>query len=300
MSNNPYAQQPSSSQGGQVYTESNRNPWTGGAHTTNQDNAGAYKSYVEAYPDLMADYEQNWAGQGMSLEDYGSMHYYGKGQNEGRELGGSSTNNQAPAAAQPPQSSGGGGGGGGGGGSQNDMIAEMQRQEQAALDAEAERKAGIEKNNAHINSQFDARAPAYDQYANDLYQHNMTSYDDSANKARNQMDFAMARTGNVGGSVEADTQGNLEGMYQEGLTNLKSGSRDAANSLKGKDDAQRNNLLQQSASGSYNPNARSSQPTFADTSMTSMSAGVGNQFQSLLGGIGGASKQKNPFSYGGY
>ena len=295
MSNNPYAQQPSSSQGGQVYTESNRNPWTGGIHNPNQENAAAYKAYVEAYPDLMADYEQNWAGQGMSLEDYGSMHYYGKGQNEGRELG--STNNQAPGAAQPPPQSS-GGGGGGGGSSSSSVVKELQRQEDAAQAAEDARKAEIEKNNAHINSQFDARDPAYDQYANDLYDHNLTTYNESADKARNQTDFAMARTGNTGGSVEADTQGSLESLYQDGLSNLKSGSRDASNSLRASDNAQRNALLGQSAAGTYNMNARSSQPSFADTSMTSMSAGVGNQFQSILGGIGGASKNKNPWGYG--
>ena len=99
MSNNPYAQQPSSSQGGQVYTESNRNPWTGGIHNHNQENAAAYKAYVEAYPDLMADYEQNWAGKGVTMSEYGQMHYEGAGQAEGRQLGGAS--------------SGGGGAGGG-------------------------------------------------------------------------------------------------------------------------------------------------------------------------------------------
>jgi len=236
------------------------------------------------YPDLMADYEKNWAGRGVSIEDYGSMHYYGSGKDEGRQLGG-----PAPAPS---------GGGGGGGSSQNAMIQEMQRQEQAAKAAEDARKAEIEKNNAHINAQFDAREGAYDQYADDLYKHNLATYDESANKARRETDFALARTGNTGGSVEADTQGSLESLYQDGLTNLKSGSRDAANSLRAKDNQQRNALLSQSASGTYNMNARSSQPTFADTSMTSMSAGVGNQFQSLLGGIGGASKKNNPFGYG--
>ena len=80
--------------------------------------------------------------------------------------------------------------------------------------------------------------------------------------------------------------------------NLRSGSQDASNSVRAQDNQQRNALLQQSATGSYNPNLRSSQPTFADTSMTNMSAGVGNQFQSLLGSIGGASKKTNPFGYG--
>ncbi len=241
-----------------------------------------YENYVMSNADLMADYNQNWAGQGMSAAEYGNMHYYGSGQEEGRSLTG---------APPPRASSGGGGGGGGGGGAAagpDPMVAEMERQEAARVAAEAARVAEMDKNNASINQMFDARAPAYDQYADDLYAHNMESYDTNADKARDQTKFAMARTGNVGGSVDADTSGNLERMYQEGLGNLKSGSRDAANTLKGKDDQQRNSMLQQSASGTYNPRLRSSQPAAMDTSMTSMNAGVGNQFQSLLGGIGGA------------
>ncbi len=242
-----------------------------------------YENYVMSNADLMADYNQNWAGQGMSAAEYGNMHYYGSGQSEGRSLTG--------APAPKASSRGGGGGGGGGGGAAagpDPMVAEMERQEAARVAAEAARVAEMDKNNASINQMFDARAPSYDQYADDLYSHNMESYDTNADKARDQTKFAMARTGNVGGSVDADTSGNLEQMYQEGLLNLKSGSRDAANSLKAKDDQQRNSMLQQSASGTYNPRLRSSQPAAMDTSMTTMNAGVGNQFQSLLGGIGGA------------
>ena len=205
--------------------------------------------------------------------------------------------NSAPAAPPPPTMApapppgGGGGGGGGGAPAVDPMVAEMQRQEEAAKAAEAAAKAEREGNNASINQMFDDRAPAYEQYANDLYSHNMESYDTNADKARNQAKFAMARTGNVGGSVDADMSGNMEKMYQEGLLNLKSGSRDAANTLKAGDDQQRNSMLQQSASGTYDPRLRSSQPAAMDTSMTTMNAGVGNQFQSLLGGIGGASNR---------
>jgi len=294
---------PSYHQGGSMYTESNRNPWTGGIHNTNQANAAQYDAYVMNNPDLMQDYQNNWASSGMSMTDYGSMHYYGKGKKDGRELPGASSNNQSAGPAPRPPSGGGGGGGGSSGAAaaakaQDNMIKEMQRQEAEAKAAEEARKAEIEKNNASINAMFDEREGDYTQYADDLFEHNRQSYDESANDARRQTKFATARTGNVGGSVDADTQGSLERMYQDGLTNLRSGSQDAANSVRAQDNQQRNALLQQSATGSYNPNLKSSQPTFADTSMTNMSAGVGNQFQSLLGGIGGASKQNNPWGYG--
>jgi len=272
------------------------------------DNAAQYNAYVMNNEDLLQDYENNWASTGMSMTDYGSMHYYGKGQKEGRQLG-PATNAQTSApkptssGGRAPSSGGGGGGGGGGGAAsakqaEDAMVKEMQRQEAEAKKAEEKRQKEIERNNNRINKQFDKREGDYERYADDLYNYNRDSYDKSAEEARRQTKFATARTGNVGGSVDADTQGALESMYQEGLMNLRSGSQDAANSVRAQDNQQRNALLQQSAAGTYDSKLKSSQPTFADTSMTNMSAGVGNQFQSLLGGIGGASKQNNPWGYG--
>ncbi len=34
-----------------------------------------FASYAQRYPDLQKDYEQNWAGKGVSLTEYGAMHY---------------------------------------------------------------------------------------------------------------------------------------------------------------------------------------------------------------------------------
>ena len=239
-----------------------------------------------------------WVPSGGGSRPYDPFDSSTWGQNHGGVTGGGGNTqgmNPAapppPGAAPPPPPGYGGGGGGGGAPAVDPMVAEMMRQEEAAKAAEAAAKAERESNNASINQMFDDRIPAYDQYADDLYSHNMESYDTNADKARNQAKFAMARTGNVGGSVDADTSGNMERMYQEGLLNLKSGSRDAANTLKAKDDQQRNSMLQQSASGTYDPRLKSSQPAAMDTSMTTMNAGVGNQFQSLLGGIGGASNK---------
>ena len=199
-----------------------------------------------------------------------------------------------PAPPPIPQPGGGGGGGGAPAGP-DPVMEEMLRQEQARIDAEAAAKAERDANNAAINKMFDDRQPAYDQYADDLYSHNMESYNANAEKARNQTKFALARTGNTGGSVDADTSGSLESLYQEGLTNLRSGSQDAANQLKAQENQQRNAMLQHSASGNYSAAPQSA--TFGDTGMTTMSAGVGNQFQSLLGGIGGASTKWNGGKY---
>ena len=144
---------------------------------------------------------------------------------------------------------------------------------------------------------FDERSKQYDQYGNDLYDHNKQEFDTNADQARQQTNFALARAGNTGGSVNADSSASLEEMYQNGLTNLRSGATDSAQGLKQQDNQQRNNLLQMSAAGQYNSGYAPKQTVGQSTSMTSLNSGVGNQFSSLLGGIGGASKQTNPWGY---
>jgi len=243
-----------------------------------------YEQYALMHPDLMQDYQQNWAGKGVTLSEYGAMHYHEYGQNEGRGFPGQG-------------GSSGGGGGGGGSSSQNAMLAEMQRQEEAARQAEAQRQAQVNQNMGNINSVFDDRAKQFDKYGDDLYAHNKKMFDDNADEGRRQSTFAMARTGQTGGSVDAETNAELEKLYQQGLTNLRSGSTDAAGRLKSQDNAERNSLLQMASSGNYRSGFNPSSNVGNSTSMTTLNSGVGNQFSSLLGGIGGASRRTNPWGY---
>jgi hypothetical protein len=52
-----------------------------------------YSDYAEKYPDLMADYNKNWSAGGdlsqggITLSEYGAMHFHTAGQDEGRTLG---------------------------------------------------------------------------------------------------------------------------------------------------------------------------------------------------------------------
>lgn len=250
-----------------------------------------WQHYVTSYPDLVEAYEQQWKHKGVSVEEFGQMHV-----------------NNDPGRLQHYQqnviggSGGGGGSSGGGGGSaqaaEDAYRQEIARQEQKAKEAEAKRKAEIDKNNKEINSTFDKRAGQFDEYGNKLYEHNEGLYNDAADDARNEVNYALARSGQSGGTAGIDSLSSFEDTYQKGLTNLRSGSTSAANQLKAQDNSMRNNLLQSSAAGSYN-SAMSRSLTGVPQNMTQLNAGVGNQFQSLLGGIGGASMRgKNPF--GGY
>lgn len=81
----------------------------------------AYARYVSNNPDLMANYEKHWksnaeegysqGNRGISLAEYGAMHYHKYGRNEGRSLSGGGGGGESGG-----ESGGGGGSGGGSGG----------------------------------------------------------------------------------------------------------------------------------------------------------------------------------------
>ena len=247
-----------------------------------------WSHYVMTYPDLVADYEKNWKHRGVSLNEYGQMH----ANNDPKRL-------QSYQAAMSGGGGGSSGGGGGGGGydAQSAYMAEIKRQEAEAARKEAERKALVKKNNASINAAFDKRAGEFDAYGNKLFEHNKGLLDDQRGDAQNQVNYALARSGHMGGSVDANQNAELEKLYQRGLTNLRSGANDQVAGLKANDNAMRNNLLGASAAGSYS-DAMMKGLNPITSNMSQLNAGVGNQFQSLLTGIGGASRAtKSPWGY---
>jgi len=63
-------------------------------HGSQGVNNPVFASYAQRYPDLQADYDKNWKGKGVSLSEYGSMHYAGHGKKEGRSL-------EAPKKSEP-------------------------------------------------------------------------------------------------------------------------------------------------------------------------------------------------------
>lgn len=70
-----------------------------------------FAQYAQKYPDLVANYNANWKDKGVSLAEYGAMHYAKYGRGEGRTLGA-----DAPVAEERGGGEAGGGSGGGGGG----------------------------------------------------------------------------------------------------------------------------------------------------------------------------------------
>ena len=56
----------------------------GSQGVTNQN----YAEYVKMHPDLMANYNANWSGKGVSLAEFGAMHWNSAGRSEGRTMPG--------------------------------------------------------------------------------------------------------------------------------------------------------------------------------------------------------------------
>tara|TARA_Y100000593_G_scaffold30022_1_gene59530 strand:+ start:2498 stop:3592 length:1095 start_codon:yes stop_codon:yes gene_type:complete len=61
----------------------------------------AFEDYAKRYPDLQADYEKNWAGKGVSLAEYGAMHYASHGKKEGRNLSGPAKTHTPSGSSKP-------------------------------------------------------------------------------------------------------------------------------------------------------------------------------------------------------
>jgi hypothetical protein len=64
-----------------------------------------YSTYTDSYPDLLANYNENWKDKGVSKAEFGAMHWNQSGRNEGRFMPGAL--DQANPAPSPVSSGGG-------------------------------------------------------------------------------------------------------------------------------------------------------------------------------------------------
>lgn len=70
----------------------------------------AFAQYAQKYPDLVANYNANWKDKGVSLAEYGAMHYAKYGRAEGRTIPGVSEGGGVGGGGMAREESGGGGG----------------------------------------------------------------------------------------------------------------------------------------------------------------------------------------------
>ena len=61
----------------------------------------AFANYTNRYSDLQADYNKNWKDKGVSLAEYGAMHYSQYGKKEGRNLSGPAKTHTPSKSSKP-------------------------------------------------------------------------------------------------------------------------------------------------------------------------------------------------------
>lgn len=131
---------------------------------------------------------------------------------------------------------------GGGGGNSAQKQAEQQ---------EAERQRQITQSTAAINKLFDApsRTAQYDQIAADTTKYYTSDLDRQNAEAQRKLKFSLARSGNAGGSLQFDQGAQLGKDYERGLLEATRRGQQAAASLRGQDEATRQNLVAMAQAG---------------------------------------------------
>lgn len=126
-----------------------------------------------------------------------------------------------------------------------------QRAQRDAERQERERQARIANTTHRINAAYDApeRQAQYADFTKALRDH----YTNDANRqqaiAGRNLKFAMARSGNVGGSVDVDAKRTLGEEYTQGILTAENKAQGALGDLKAQDETSRLNLIQLAQSG---------------------------------------------------
>lgn len=131
-----------------------------------------------------------------------------------------------------------------GGGSSNDA-------QKAADKAEAERQRQIQQSTAAINAIFDSpeRQAQYDKLAGDTTTYLTGDLDRQKAVADRKLKFALARSGQVGGSLQADEGKVLGEDYSKGLVQATQRGLQAGAGLRGEDEATRQSLIAMAQAG---------------------------------------------------
>lgn len=130
---------------------------------------------------------------------------------------------------------------GGGGGS--DAAEKMERERQARVEA------ATNTINSIFNNQANDRNALYDDQRNTVYQLNEMEAKRQAEEAARANRFGLARTGLLGGSVDVDSNSEINRRTNEGLMRAGSIADQAAADLKLQDEQSRANLISLAQSG---------------------------------------------------
>ncbi|HET9679403.1 MAG TPA: hypothetical protein VFP95_02445 [Gammaproteobacteria bacterium] len=130
------------------------------------------------------------------------------------------------------------------GGGDNDAAEQAQRQER-------QRRRQINNAIANINRVFSdpERQEQYDDYRENVLALNKTALNDKYEDAQRALKFSLARTGQTGGSVDANLTANTNESYLEGLLRATKRAREATSRLRSADAQSKQNLISLAQSG---------------------------------------------------
>ena len=178
----------------------------------------------------------------------------------------------------------------------DDTIAKEQlalSQEQFAYtkQQEALKQSNIASALKGVTGIFDKRQPIYDKLKNDSMALNMENLYNVKQEAAQDLNFAMARSGNVGGSVAADKNADLAekmGLAVGGVEQFAQGQSDA---LRAQDSQLRASLQSLATTGAVGGQTASNMAGNALSGLNGVAQyapGLENSFQGLSSGIGAA------------
>lgn len=121
----------------------------------------------------------------------------------------------------------------------------------AAAQTEATRQSNIANSTQQVNDIFNdpARTSQYDQLAADTTSFYRNDLDKQQADATRNTKFSLARSGQIGGSVQADTNAKLGEDYLQGVIKASRLGQSAGASLRASDETSRANLISMAQNG---------------------------------------------------
>lgn len=174
-------------------------------------------------------------------------------------------------------------------------------------DQAEERKANIASSMAEIEKMFGEREPMYGRLAGESRALNLEQLGVYEKDAAREMNFALARAGNVGGSVEVDRNRDLAEKMGLGVASIEQHAQGQADTLRAQDQQLRGSLMGLAASGGITGDMTGRQGTQALQGLSRTAnymPNMGQTFEGLSSNIGTAGKggfnqqQQNQFSFG--
>lgn len=161
---------------------------------------------------------------------------------------------------------------------------------------DAERLKNIQDSMGQIKNIFGGRQPTYDALRGDSFRLNERRLDELNTDAGRNLNFALARAGNTGGSVEVDKNKELAQKMGLGVGQAEIFAQGQADALKAQDDALKGSLQGLAASGAVGGASMAANARGATRGRSGTAQYVpqqDNTFQGLSNRIGTAQTQQN-------